>query len=154
MPTIRIAIPADRDAILRLTERLGDFPVPPWRTATEIACADHPILLAALREPGAGHLLLVAEAEGRLLGFLFAAERADYFTGERVAHVEDLALDPGAEGKGLARGLMEAAERWARERGCRRVTLNVWAQNERAIGLYRRLGYQPETVHYLKELAP
>ena len=154
MPTIRIAIPADRDAILRLTERLGDFPVPPWRTAAEIARADHPILLAALRVPGAGHLLLVAEAEGRLLGFLFAAERADYFTGERVAHVEDLALDPGAEGKGLARGLMEAAERWARERGCRRVTLNVWAQNEREIGLYQRLGYQPETVHYLKELAP
>ena len=154
MSLIRPATPADRDAILRLTERLGDFPVPPWRTAAEIARADHPILLAALRGPGEGHLLLVAEEGGRLLGFLFAAERADYFTGERLAHVEDLALDPGAEGKGLARQLMEAAERWARERGCRRVTLNVWAQNERAIGLYQRLGYQPETVHYLKELSP
>ena len=154
MTLIRPATPADREPILRLTERLGDFPVPPWRTATEIARADHPILLAALRQPAAESLLLVVEEGDRLLGFLFAAERADYFTGERVAHVEDLALHPEAEGKGLARRLMEAAEEWARERGCRRVTLNVWARNERAVGLYHRLGYQPETVHYLKELSP
>jgi ribosomal protein S18 acetylase RimI-like enzyme len=154
MTLIRPATPADRVQILRLTERLGDFPVPPWRTAAEIARADHPILLAALGQPAADSLLLVAEEGDRLRGFLFAAERADYFTGERLAHVEDLALEPGAEGKGLARRLMEAAEAWARGRGCRRVTLNVWAQNERAVGLYRRLGYQPETVHYLKELEP
>ncbi len=154
MSLIRPAAPADREPILRLSERLADFPVPPWRTAAEIAGADLPILLAALRQPAAESLRLVVVERDRLLGFLFAAERADYFTGERLVHVEDLALDSGAEGKGLARGLMEAAEDWARGRGCRRVTLNVWAQNERAVGLYRRLGYQPETVHYIKELEP
>lgn len=149
---IRPAIPGDRDAILRLTERLGDFPVPAWRTAGEICRADHHLLLPALESLPAEALLLVAEVEARVVGFVFAAEREDYFTHEVVVHVEDLALDPAAEGRGLARGLMEAVEAWARGRGRRRVSLNVWAQNTRAIGLYQRLGYQPETVHYLKEV--
>ncbi len=47
---------------------------------------------------------------------------------------------------------MDAAEEWARNRGYRRVTLNVFAQNDRARQMYERFGYEPETVHYLKEL--
>lgn len=152
MGTIRAAIPWDREAVLRLTERLGAFPVPPWRTAAEIGRADHHLLLPALEAPAPDAVLLVAELEGQVVGFVFAAEREDYFTREVVAHVEDLALAPEAEGRGLARGLMEAVESWARGRGRRRVSLNVWAQNRRAVGLYERLGYQPETVHYLKEI--
>lgn len=149
---IRPSMPSDRDQVLRLTARLGDFPVPPWRTAREIAEADHHLLLPALAGSPGEQALFVAEEAGRVLGFVFVAEREDYFTHERQAHVEDLALDPQGEGKGLARRLMEAAESWARGRGHRRITLNVWAQNTRAIGLYQRLGYQPETVHYLKLL--
>lgn len=149
---IRPATAADRPAVLHLTHRLADFPVPPWRTAREIAEADHHLLLPALREPAPGQALLLAEEEGRVLGFVFVNEREDYFTHEQLAHVEDLALDPGAEGRGLARQLMEAAEAWARGRGYGRITLNVWAQNARAIGFYQHLGYQPETVHYLKQL--
>lgn len=152
MQQIRPATPADRAAVLHLTERLGAFPVPPWRSAAEIGSADHHLLLPALEAPPSDALLLVAELEGRVVGFVFAAEREDYFTHEVVAHVEDLALDAEAEGRGLARGLMEAVEAWARGRGRRRVSLNVWAQNRRAIGLYERLGYQPETVHYLKDV--
>ncbi len=152
MSAIRPAASGDREAVLRLTERLGDFPVPPWRTPEEIGRADHHLLVPALEALPAGSVLLVAEQAGAVVGFVFAAERADYFTHEVVVHVEDLALDPAAEGRGLARGLMEAVEAWARGRGRRRVSLNVWAQNRRAIGLYERLGYQPETVHYLKDI--
>ncbi len=152
MSSIRPATPQDRDAVLRLTERLGDFPVPPWRTPEEIGRADHHLLLPALESLPAEALLLVAEVAARVVGFVFAAEREDYFTHEVVVHVEDLALAPEAEGRGLARALMEAVESWARGRGRRRVSLNVWAQNRRAIGLYERLGYRPETVHYLKEV--
>ncbi len=152
MGTIRPAIPGDREAVIGLTGRLADFPVPAWRTAEEIARADLHLLLPVLESPRPEALLLVAELEGRVAGFVFAAEREDYFTHELVAHVEDLALAPEAEGRGLARGLMEAVAAWARGRGRRRVSLNVWAQNRRAIGFYERLGFQPETVHYLREV--
>ena len=76
----------------------------------------------------------------------------DYFTHEPVPHIEVLAVDPAAQGRGVARALMHAAESWAREQGFERISLNVWVQNERARGLYEHLGYEPETMHYLKDL--
>jgi len=66
--------------------------------------------------------------------------------------VEILALSPEAEGRGIARLLIQAVEAWSRELGYTRVTLNVFATNQRALGLYEHLGYRPETVHYLKDL--
>ncbi len=152
MMMFRRARPADEAALLGLTARLGDFPVPPWRTATEIATADHLILLACLRAPTEDNAVFVADESGALLGFVFVVVRTDYFTHERLAYVEDLALAVEAEGRGLARRLMEEAERWARSLGFRRIGLSVWFQNVRARGLYERLGYQPETMQYLKVL--
>ncbi len=150
---IRAAAPADEAFILRLTEQLGAFSVPHWRSAAEIAAADHIILLDALHEPEPATSLLIAEAEaGKPLGYVFSSTREDYFTHERHAHVEVLVVEPAAQGQGVGRRLMDAAEEWARNRGYRRVTLNVFAQNDRARQMYERFGYEPETVHYLKEL--
>lgn len=152
MVTLRRALPADEATLLGLSTRLGEFPVPPWRTAHEIATADHPILLAGLRAPTGDNALFVADDLGTLLGFVFVVVRTDYFTHERYAYVEDLALALEGEGRGLARRLMEEAEGWARSLGFRRLGLSVWFQNVRARGLYERLGYQPETMQYLKAL--
>jgi GNAT superfamily N-acetyltransferase len=150
---VRPAVPADEAFILRLTDQLGTFPVPHWRTPSEIAAADHIILLDALHEPNLEQCLLVAEDDrGAALGYVFTSTREDYFTYERQAHVEVLAVETASQGQGVGRLLMDAAEAWARSRGYRRITLNVFAQNERARQIYERLGYEPETVHYLKEL--
>ncbi len=150
---LRVARPEDLLFLLRLSERLGDFPVPPWRTAAEIGAADHAILLEALHHPRSETTIRLAEtAEGQPLGYVFITTRRDYFTHQPHAHVEILALAPEAEGRGIARVLMAAAEGWSREQGYTRVTLNVFATNQRARGLYEHLGYRPETVHYLKDL--
>lgn len=152
-PLIRAATAADEAFLVSLSQRLGDFPVPHWRTPGEIATADHAILHQALHQPGPETLLLIAELPGHgPVGAVFATTRTDYFTGEPHAHVEALALEPRAEGLGLARQLMARAEEWARSRGYRRITLNVFDTNTRAAGLYRKLGYEPETVHYHKSL--
>jgi ribosomal protein S18 acetylase RimI-like enzyme len=153
MVTIRPALPSDEAALLAFSPRLAAFPVPAWRTAEQIAAADHRILLDALHRPDGSTSILVAEDEShRLLGCVFSASRTDYFTGERHGHVEVLALAPEAEGQGLARRLMDAAEAWAKGLGYRLMTLNVFATNVRARGLYDRLGYGEETMHYVKEL--
>lgn len=150
---IRPALKADEAFVLRLTDELGDFPVPPWRTPGEIAAADHIILLDSLHEPVPEASLLVAEDDtARPLGYVFTATREDYFTHERHAHIEVLAVEPAARGSGVGRTLVEAAEGWARNRGYRLITLNVFATNDRARQMYEHLGYAPETVHYLKVL--
>ena len=152
MPVLRPARPADEPFLLQLTGRLARFPVPAWRTPEQIQAADHKILREALHSPTPEVSILIVEEDGQPAGFVFSTTRKDYFTGAPHAHVEVLAVADGAEGRGLAGVLMAAAEDWARGRGYSHVTLNVFAANSRARGLYERLGYRPETLHYLKPL--
>jgi ribosomal protein S18 acetylase RimI-like enzyme len=152
MRPVRRGTGTDEAAVLALADQLAAFPVPPWRTAREIQRADDGVIREALAGTVTGHVVFVVEGAQGLDGAVCLSTQVDYFTRERLAHIEMLAVDPGAQGRGVARALMEAAESWARAQGSRRISLNVWVQNERARGLYEHLGYGPETMHYLKEL--
>ena len=153
MLRFRPATVDDEPFLLGLTARLADFPLPEWRTADEIARADHAILLDALRRPTPQSFIVIVEApEGTPAGYVFARAATDYFTSQRHAHVEVLAVAPEYEGMGLGRALLDHVEEWAARQGYRQVTLNVFARNERARQVYEHLGYQPETVHYRKGL--
>jgi len=153
VPIIRPAVRADEAFLFALTGRLADFDVPPWRTPKEIADADHAILRDALHRPSGDTAILVAEEPaGTPAGFVFVSTNVDYFTHARHAHVEVLAVSPGQERRGIGRALLKAAEQWAADRGDGQITLNVWWQNTRARAVYDRLGYQPETIHFRKDL--
>ena len=158
MSTISLAIrPArhdDEDFLMKLLPRLADFPLPAWRTAAEIARGDRQILLDALHGRLEHAAILVAELSpgGKRAGYVFATTKHDYFTRAAHAHVEVIAVEDGAERQGVARSLMDAVEHWAKRRGYAWVTLNVFDRNTRAKGLYDRLGYLPETIHYRKDL--
>jgi len=154
MPVIRPAIPADEGFLVGLTSRLADFDLPPWRTSQQIADADLGLLREALHRPTAQTAILVAEAPpGTPAGFALISTKTDYFTHQRHAHIEALAVKRGCEGQGLGRALLEAAENWAAERGDTQITLNAYWQNSRARALYDRLEWEPETIHYRKGLA-
>lgn len=153
MATIRPAVPPDEAGLLALLPQLADFPVPEWRTARQIADADLTILLDALHSPvPQSSIFLAEEPAGAIAGFVFSTTRSDYFTGKLHAHIEVLTVSQSARGKGIARSLIEAAENWARGLGYPHVTLNVFALNSRAATVYHKLGYSPETVHYIKPL--
>jgi GNAT superfamily N-acetyltransferase len=59
--------------------------------------------------------------------------------------LEDLFVDESARGKGLGRALVEASCNQARERGCRRIELDVNDRNHQALALYRSLGFEPKS---------
>jgi ribosomal protein S18 acetylase RimI-like enzyme len=152
--SIRSARHDDEAFLLSLLPRLADFPLPEWRTADEIARGDRPILLEALHGGIEHAAILVAEFSpgGERAGYVFATTKHDYFTRAAHAHVEVIAVTPEAERRGVARALMYAVEEWARRRGYRHVTLNVFGRNARAKALYDSLGYEVETIHYRKSL--
>jgi len=153
VPLLRPATTADEGFLLGLMVRLAAFPVPEWRTAEQIAGADNLIMLAALREPTPTNLVLIAEdPAGTPVGGMLVSTATDYFTGQPHAHIEVAAVTVEAVGRGLGRTMIEAAERWANERGYRQITLNVFARNETARAVYEHLGYRPETVRYWKRL--
>ena len=49
-----------------------------------------------------------------------------------------------ARGRGVGSSLLAAAIEWARSAGAHKVALQVWPDNEAAIGLYRRFGFEQE----------
>jgi GNAT superfamily N-acetyltransferase len=149
---IRPAGPEDRAFTLATVMRLGAFGPPAWRTAEEIGEADARVVRAFFEDPPPGAAIFVAESEAGAAGFIYLEVLRDYFVGEEHGHVGILAVTAEAEGRGAGGALMRAAEAWARDRGYRRLTLNVFEGNARARAVYDHLGYRPETMRYVKFL--
>ena len=149
--TIRAAGEQDRDAIRSFAERLSEFQLPPWRTASEIADADFGAMMEAVRGRRADNEVWLAERAGEPVGCLHVLSSTDFF-GRSHAHVSVLATSRAAEGTGVARALMAHAESWARDRGFALLTLNVFDRNERARRFYDRSGFRAETIKYAKQL--
>lgn len=149
---IRLATLADRPFLNALAARLADFPVPPWRSAEEVAAADRMALNAALDSPAPGTSLFIAETDGEPAGCLLMWTMEDYFSKRTHAHVSVIAVTRAAEGRGVGRALMAHAEAWARERGHSRLTLSVFEGNRRAQALYARAGYETEIRRMVKPL--
>jgi GNAT superfamily N-acetyltransferase len=151
-PAIRHALRDDEASLHGLADRLAAFG-PTTRSAAEIAIRERKALTDALIHPQDGQRVLVAEQPGQgVVGVIFLEKRSDYFTGVEHGHIAILSVAEQAQGKGVAGALLLAAEDWARERGYARMTLNVFAGNERALRAYSRNGWEPEFLTYFKNL--
>lgn len=151
---VRHVRPDDRDFVLEVARRFADVELPQSLTAERVADGTRAFLGGVLDRLTTTDCFVVAEsADGRPLGFLYAHERDDFFGGPAYGHVSEIAVAAHAEGTGAGGALMREAERWAAERGFERLTLNVFATNDRARRFYERLGYATETVTYAKSLS-
>ena len=151
MLSIRTATSDDEPALLRLSERMANFPVPPWRSADEITQADGRSMVAAITLAHADSEVFIAEQDGAAAGCLHMLVARDFF-GRRHAHISVIVVSEQAEGTGTGRALMEYGERWARARELPLITLNVFAANARARRLYERAGFEVELLKYAKPL--
>lgn len=152
--SVRAARPADRDAVLALMPRLEAFGLPQNVPAGSVAAGETRAMAEALeRLPEGGALQLAVDASDRVLGVLFLETRCDYFTGRRHGHVGVLAVAAEAEGRGVGRVLLAAADAWGRAEGFDRLTLSVFEGNARARRVYEQAGYRADLVRYRKDLA-
>jgi len=86
--------------------------------------------------------ILVAEVSGELVGYV-AALGGDFRRNRHCAHIITGILQ-GFCGQGLGTKLFSELEQWARRHGVHRLELTVMAHNDRAINLYRKMGYEIE----------
>lgn len=120
----------DREALAELAGQLG-YPVTPevlverWRRL----------------EGDAGHAVLVAEEDGRVLGWLHVQE-FHALTSAPTALVVGLVIAREARGRGLGGGLLAAAEDWARARGLGAMRLRARRERREAHAFYRAHGYR------------
>jgi len=149
---VRGARDGDRTFVLETAARLAAFGPPRWRTTEEIVEAEARTLRDFFESSDEASRLLIVEAGERRLGFALLEELRDYFTLDRHGHIGILAVTDEAEGLGAGGALIRAAEAWARERGYRTLTLNVFSGNSHAREVYEHLGFEPDTIKYIKAL--
>jgi ribosomal protein S18 acetylase RimI-like enzyme len=153
MLRVRTATPEDRDFVLGLVHCFVEFGMPPWHEPRDVVSAIERVLDAPTDYSAEDPALMVADDEaGERLGFIRLETRLDHFTGERRGYVSEIAVAEHGESRGVGKALMEAGEAWARGRGYRLLTLDVFAGNERARSFYRRLGYGEDSLSMAKEL--
>jgi aminoglycoside 6'-N-acetyltransferase I len=131
---VRSVEPADQDAWVRMRHAL-------W---PEGSAEEHRVEVQAfLRGHGPEVETLVAEREGTLLGFVELSIRA-YAEGcrtDRVAYLEGWYVEPSAREQGIGRGLVSAAEAWARARGCTELASDTESDNTQSAAAHRALGF-------------
>jgi ribosomal protein S18 acetylase RimI-like enzyme len=126
---------------------------PAWFLREAIVNNTRRDLTAAVQnEDGSATVMLAVDERDNRLGFVFALAAEMQSTGALNAHVSDIAVAAEAEGRGIGRVLLEAAEAWARSRGAATMSLHVFEANTRAQGLYARMGFEGESRRLAKPL--
>jgi GNAT superfamily N-acetyltransferase len=90
--------------------------------------------------------LLVAREDGEILGMVSLLWTTSTALGDSVAWLEDMVVDPELRGRGIGKGLLNAAITLCRERSIQRITLLTDADNIPAQTLYRSCGFQPSAM--------
>ena len=67
-----------------------------------------------------------------------------YRRGSSTGRIYSLVVHPHAQGRGIARALLNDVEPMALGKGCASLRLEVRADNHAAIQLYRKAGYLPD----------
>jgi GNAT superfamily N-acetyltransferase len=86
-------------------------------------------------------VVLVAEAQGRVIGWAHIAVEGQLVTDTR-AELRALVVAEEQRSGGVGRLLLEAAENWAREQGCGEIGLRSNVLRARAHPFYLRHGYE------------
>jgi ribosomal protein S18 acetylase RimI-like enzyme len=99
-------------------------------------------------------LVLVAEHEGRVIGYTFAAmEGYDYKSLRGPAGLlHDILVDPDHRGGGVGRLLLDETLSMLRARGARQIVLATAERNEAAQRLFARMGFRRTMIEMTREL--
>jgi RimJ/RimL family protein N-acetyltransferase len=90
---------------------------------------------------------LVVEADGQIVGSAHGTPHPSPIMAPMVSHVVEIGLSllPEWRGKGIGTELMHHLIDWAKQTGTiKRIELEVFAYNEKAIRIYERLGFEHE----------
>jgi aminoglycoside 6'-N-acetyltransferase I len=132
---VRRATPADQAAWLALRCAL-------WPDGAEDHDAD--IRRYFRGELHALPLVLLAENEGRVIGLAEVSIRpyAEGCTTNRVGYLEGWYVEPGFRGRGVGKGLVRAAEAWARREGCTEFASDTAPENEASRQAHLACGFE------------
>ncbi|PTB18534.1 GNAT family N-acetyltransferase [Trinickia symbiotica] len=132
---MRPAEPDDVGPILALMRELAEF-----EKLTHLFVATEQSLSDALFGARPAAEALVAELDGRLVGYALFFHNFSTFLSRRGLYLEDLYVQPALRGSGLGTALLRRVAALAIERRCGRFEWSVLDWNQRAIDFYTKMG--------------
>jgi RimJ/RimL family protein N-acetyltransferase len=94
----------------------------------------------------AEHLVLVAEADGEVVGNVLVT--VDHGVATEHIGILSITIAEGWREVGIGSDMVAAAQHWAVERGLRKISLGVFPDNERAIAVYEKAGFVREGLRH------
>ena len=95
--------------------------------------------------------VFAAVEEDALLGYCFCILKETagnpVLMDDKTLYIDDLCVDENIRGKHVGKALYEYARSFAKDIGCRSVTLNVWCGNDSAMAFYEKRGLKPRNIH-------
>ena len=101
-------------------------------------------------DSGAKRACLVAEDNGKIIGYVMARIKQDAWEFEKTAVICNIGVLPKRRKAGLGTVLMRRCELSLRNAGVRRILLKVRVKNRPAKALYGKLGYEPSSIEMTK----
>jgi GNAT superfamily N-acetyltransferase len=139
-PKVRDAKPADAPRLVELIRFLGH----------EIDEKSVRRNLTALKKTD--ETPLVATLDKEVVGLCGVAARVMIHREAPIGRISPLVVDEKAQGHGIGRMLVEAAEDWCRERGCKLVEVTSNDRRTAAHAFYRHMGYERTSMRFAKTL--
>jgi ribosomal protein S18 acetylase RimI-like enzyme len=96
------------------------------------------------------HLFTIVDANGESVGMLWFAAKER--SGNRIAYVYNIAIDPRFRRQGHAERAFDALEREASRLGLKGIALHVFGHNRGARSLYEKLGFEATDITMFKPL--
>jgi len=146
--TIRSAARGDVPQLLALVRRYWDHEHIDGFEALRVEL----LLQQLLSEPHLG-AAWVAEAEGRLTGYLIAVTVLSLEHGGVMAEIDEFFVLPEARARGVGTQLLAAAEAALAARGCVRLQLQLAVGNTAARDFYQHRGYRAREGYRLLDKA-
>lgn len=137
---VRDAKPADTPRFVELIHELGH----------EIDEKQVRKNLAALKK--SSETPLVATLDKKVVGMCGIGRRVVIHRPAPLGRITALVVSKDAQGHGIGRMLVEAAEEWMRKRGCKLVEVTSNDRRAAAHAFYRHLGYERSSIRFFKRL--
>ena len=94
--------------------------------------------------------IFVADKNGSVLGYVFCVHKQyindNNMTDIKTLYIDDLCVDETVRGNHIGKALYEYVLDYAKRRGYYNVTLNVWADNVKAIKFYEKVGLKVQKI--------
>ncbi|MBS4538745.1 GNAT family N-acetyltransferase [Clostridium sp. D2Q-11] len=96
------------------------------------------------------NIMNILNEHGEKIGMIWYGPKGNQDSDE--AFIYDFSISEDFRGKGYGKECLSFIEDEAKNNNFNKISLHVFGHNKRAIGLYKKMGYEPFSMHMSKEI--